>query len=176
MDFDKHIPLADLMALLSKGINAVNNSYASKEEIQEMLSLSRELHERLAVLRFKAFEASVLDVEATSEAELLDEDVSESQIDLIDSIKEVSLAEKHQHKPLSSVGEGLTILERANYTSILFSNDDTSFNDMLDEIDLCQTVDDATKLFRNSIKPSGRKEDIDFAMNAFEERIPRIFS
>lgn len=176
MDCDKHIPLSDLIGRLSNGIEAVNSGDASKEEVGEMLSLSRELHERLAVLRFKAFEASVVEDDSPSEAEVVDEDVSESQIDLIDSIKEVSLAEKHQHKPLSSVGEGLTILERANFTSILFSNDDTSFNDMLDEVDLCKTVDDATAIFRDSINPSGRKEDVELAMKAFEERIPRIFA
>ena len=94
MDCDKHIPLADLITRLSKGIDAVNNGDASREEIQEMLTLSRELHERLAVLRFKAFEATTLEVSPTSEAEIIDEDVSESQIDLIDSIKEVSLARR----------------------------------------------------------------------------------
>jgi hypothetical protein len=135
-----------------------------------MLELSRELHERLAVLRFKAFEATSIE-----ERDSADEN-DEAQIDLIDSIKEVSLAEKHQQKPLSSVREGLTILERANYTSILFSNDDSGFNDMLDDVDLCNNVDDATEAFRVSINPNGRKEDVELAMKAFEDRIPRIFA
>ena len=103
------------------------------------------------------------------------EENDEAQIDLMDSIKEVSLVEKHQLSPLSSVGEGLTILERANYTSTLFSNDEVKFNDMLDAVDGCGTVNQAVDLFRNSISPSGRKEEVALAMESFEKRIPRIF-
>ena len=171
MEGDKHIPLKDLIARLSNGVDAINSGEASKEEVSEMLTLSRELHERLAVLRFKAFESSTQEEQVEEE----DECVSEAQIDLIDAIEEVSLAEQHQRKPLSYVGEGLTILERANFTSILFSNDDTGFNDMLDNVDDCNSVDEATKLFRESINPYGRKEEVDLAIKSFEERIPRIF-
>jgi hypothetical protein len=170
MDSDNHISLTDLINKLSDDLESVNSGDASKEKVQEMLALSRELHERLTVLRFKSFEA------ATNDDTLDVEESDEAQIDLIDSIKEVSLAEKHQQKPLSSVREGLTILERANYTSILFSNDDSSFNDMLDDVDLCSNVDDATQTFRGSINPNGRKEEVQLAMKTFEDRIPRIFS
>ena len=172
MEGDKHIPLKDLIARLRNGVDAVNSGEASKEEVSEMLTLSRELHERLAVLRFKAFESYTQEEQVEED----DECVSDAQIDLIDAIEEVSLAEEpQQRKPLSSVGEGLTILEKANFTSILFSNDDAGFNDMLDNVDDCNSVDEAKKLFRKSINPYGRKEDVDLAIKSFEERIPRIF-
>ena len=45
----------EIIERLRNGVDAVNSSEASKEEVSEMLTLSRELHERLAVLRFKAF-------------------------------------------------------------------------------------------------------------------------
>ena len=171
MDSENHIPLSDLIKSLSEGVNALNSGDASKEEVHQMLALSRELHERLTVLRFKAFEATA----NSEDSQLKDDVISEAQIDLIDSIEEVSLAEKHQRKPLSSVGEGLTILERANYTSALYSNDDKKFNDMLDAVDDCGTVEEAMELFRETLNPSGRKEDIESAKTSFEERIPRIF-
>ncbi len=174
MEGENHISLTDLIKKLNAGLESVNSGEASIEKVQEMLSLSRELHERLVVLRFKAFEASKSD--EGSDDSFIDDTVSEAQIDLIDSINEVSLSEKHQLKPLSSVREGLTILEMANYTSILFSNDESCFNDLLDQIDLCETASDATELFRSSIKPKGIKEDIEQARLSFEERIPRIFS
>jgi hypothetical protein len=47
---------------------------------------------------------------------------------------------------------------------------------MLDDVDLCNNVDDATEAFRVSINPNGRKEDVELAMKAFEDRIPRIFA
>ena len=194
MESDKHITLSDLVKQLEEGVLAINSGELTKEEIHDMLLLGREIHERLTVLRFKAFEVSNGDHHVDEEAsiepqagelteEYVEEDVEadeiipENQIDLMDAIEDVrvSLAEKHQRKPLSSVGEGLTILERANFTSILFSNDDSSFNDMLDAVDKCNTPVEALGVFRGAIKPSGRKEDIELAQTTFEERIPRIF-
>ena len=196
MESDKHIPLSDLVKRLEEDVEGINSGEATKEEVHDMLVLARELHERLTVLRFKAFEVSNGDHPVADEApvepqaeelteEIIEEDIDveadetipENQIDLMDAIEDVrvSLAEKHQRKPLSSVGEGLTILERANFTSILFSNDDSSFNDMLDAVDKCNTPDEALGVFRGAIKPSGRKEDIELAQSTFEERIPRIF-
>ena len=121
-----------------------------------MLGLSKSCT-KINVLRFKAFEATA----NSEDSQLKDDVISEAQIDLIDSIEEVSLAEKHQRKPLSSVGEGLTILERANYISTLL-NDDKKFNDMLD------AVDDVAQLkkrwnYSGKLNPSGRKEDIESA-------------
>ena len=167
---EKHIPLSEIINSLSEGVKSINSGEASKEEVHDMLAMSRELHERLAVLRFKAFEAAASD-DVVEDSE----DSDEAQIDLMDSIKEVSLVEKHQLTPLSSIGEGLTILERANYTSTLFSNDEVKFNDMLDAVDNCGTVNQAVELFKTSINPSGREEDVKFAMESFEKRIPRIF-
>ena len=198
MESDKHITLSDLVKQLEEGVLAINSGELTKEEIHDMLLLGREIHERLTVLRFKAFEVSNCDQTIAKEASVetpdeelskkrgeevgeeereLDEASTENQIDLMDAIEDVrvSLAEKHQRKPLSSVGEGLTILERANFTSILFSNDDSSFNDMLDAVDKCNTPDEALGVFRGAIKPSGRKEDIELAQTTFEDRIPRIF-
>ena len=198
MESDKHIPLSDLVKRLEEDVEGINSGEATKEEVHDMLVLARELHERLTVLRFKAFEVSNGDPPVAEEAPVepqaeeltkeikenvkedveADEIIPENQIDLMDAIEDVrvSLAEKHQRKPLSSVGEGLTILERANFTSILFSNDDSSFNDMLDAVDKCNTPDEALGVFRGAIKPSGRKEDIELAQSTFEERIPRIFN
>ena len=170
MDSENHIPLSELIKRLSYGVNSLNSGDASKEEVHQMLDLSRELHERLTVLRFKAFEAAEISKDSKSKHDV----ISEVQIDLIDSIKEVSLAEKHQRKRLSSVGEGLTILERANYTSALYSNDNKTFNDIIDTIDGCGTVEEAMELFRETLNPSGRKEDIESAITSFEERITRI--
>ena len=196
MESDKHIPLSDLVKRLEEGVEGINSGEATKEEVHDMLMLARELHERLTVLRFKAFEVSNGDHHVDEEASIepqaeelteeiieedidveADENIPENQIDLMDAIEDVrvSLAEKHQRKPLSSVGEGLTILERANFTSILFSNDDSSFNDMLDAVDKCNTPVEALGVFRGAIKPSGRKEDIELAQTTFEDRIPRIF-
>ena len=150
----------------------MNQGKASSEEINDLLTVAREIHERLAVLRHKAFEASVAEEENVEEV-ALDNETDESQIDLIDSIEEVSLAEKHQYTSLSSIGEGLTILERANFTSILFSNDNLSFNDMLDAVDKCHNTEEAKRIFRKAMKPSGRKEDVELAQSTFN--VSQIF-
>lgn len=169
MQDEQHISIKALAEKLSEGITQLGSGDTSKEGVHELQDVARELYERLTVLRFKAFESK----------ELVDEDLSEedeAQIDLIDSIAEVSLAEKHLNKPLSSISEGLTILERANYTSILFSNDGSNFNDILDAIDGCNGREEAYKLFLSSIIPEGHEEDIAHAKVSFANRIQRLYS
>jgi len=186
MGDEKHIPLQDLATQIEKGVRDMQSGNISKEGMEELQIKSRDLHERLTILRFKAFEAMVR----------LDEDVSfnkedESQTNLLDSIAEVtaietpkksnpkknrkSLAESLQYLPLSSIGEGLTILDRANFTSTLFSNDTTSFNDMLDSVDECSDVEAACEVFKNSLSTNGTKPEIESAIKGFEMRITRRF-
>jgi len=102
-------------------------------------------------------------------------EVDKAQVDLIDSIAEVSLAEKHLNKPLSSISEGLTILEIANFTSILFKNDGTKFNETLDAVDGCNGREEAYEVFHSAITPEGHEEDIAHARVAFENRIQRLY-
>jgi hypothetical protein len=186
MGDEKHIPLENLAAQIEQGVRDMQSGNLSKEGMEHLQIKSRDLHERLTILRFKAFEAMVR----------LDEDLSfnkedESQTNLIDSIAEVtaietpkkskkkrgrkSLAESLQSLPLSSIGEGLTILDRANFTSTLFSNDTTNFNDMLDSIDACSHFEAACDVFNNSIKTEGTKPEIESAIQGFKMRITRRF-
>jgi hypothetical protein len=186
MGDEKHIPLENLAAQIEQGVRDMQSGNLSKEGMEQLQIKSRDLHERLTILRFKAFEAMVR----------LDEDVSfnkedESQTNLIDSIAEVtaidtpkktkkkrgrkSLAESLQSLPLSSIGEGLTILDRANFTSTLFSNDTKNFNDMLDSVDACSHFEAACDVFNNSIKTEGTKPEIESAIQGFKMRITRRF-
>jgi len=174
METEKHIPLKSLAKQLEEGVNELSNGEVSNKSLLELQIKSRDLYERLTVLRHKAYEALALRGEEGGEYDL----ISESQVNLIDSIAEVnseSLAEKHPMLPLSSVGEGLTIIERANFTSVLFSNSDVSFNDMLDAVDDCQNPEEAKDVFQEAINPSGPAEDVALARDSFEQRIPRLF-
>tara|TARA_B110000444_G_scaffold222941_1_gene225214 strand:+ start:5611 stop:6141 length:531 start_codon:yes stop_codon:yes gene_type:complete len=174
METEKHIPLKMLAKLLEEGVAEISNGEVSNEKLQELHIKSRDLYERLTVIRHKAYEALTL---KRDEGEQCDT-ISKSQVNLIDSIEDVrseSLVEKHQMLPLLSVGEGLTILERANFTSVLFSNSDISFNDMLDAVDNCQNSEEAKEVFKEAINPSGPEEDIALARATFEQRIPRLF-
>ena len=102
-------------------------------------------------MQLHLFEASVESVVETPE------EIDKAQVDLIDSIAEVSLAEKHLNKPLSSISEGLTILEIANFTSILFKNDGTKFNETLDAVDSCGGREAAYEVFHAAISPKVMK-------------------
>lgn len=186
MGDEKHIPLENLAAQIEQGVRNMQSGNMSKEDMEQLQVKSRDLHERLTILRFKAFEAMVK----------LDENVSfnkedESQTNLIDSIAEVtaiekpqeskkkkgrkSLAESLQSLPLSSIGEGLTILDRANFTSTLFSNNTKNFNDMLDSVDACSHIEAACDVFHKSINTMGTKTDIESAIEGFKVRITRRF-
>ena len=186
MGDEKHIPLENLAAQIEQGVRNMQSGNMSKEDMEQLQIKSRDLHERLTILRFKAFEAMVK----------LDENVSfnkedESQTNLIDSIAEVtaiekpqeskkkkgrkSLAESLQSLPLSSIGEGLTILDRAKFTSTLFSNNTKNFNDMLDSVDACSHIEAACDVFHKSINTMGTKPDIESAIEGFKVRITRRF-
>lgn len=195
MQDEQHISIEDLAAKLSEGIEQLGSGDTSKEGVHELQDVARELYERLTVLRFKAFESknqaeeepevqSEVEVETkeeTPKSESIDDEpevpeVDKAQVDLIDSIAEVSLAEKHLNKPLSSISEGLTILEIANFTSILFKNDGTKFNETLDAVDGCNGREEAYEVFHSAITPEGHEEDIAHARVAFENRIQRLYS
>ena len=186
---DKHIPLEELAAQIEQAVRDMQSGNISKEDVERLHIQSRDLHERLTVLRFKAFEAIVQSDDNSENFDLNPE--NKSQTNLIDSIaeatasdvpkksmgdvREKSLAESLQSLPLSSIGEGLTILDRANFTSTLFSNDATSFNDMLDSIDACSNFDSALGVFNNSIRTDGTEPEIESVVKAFEVRITRRF-
>jgi hypothetical protein len=190
MSPEKHISLEELVSQLDNNVRDLKDGKLSTQEIIEMHAVSRKLYERITVLRYKAFETVVqkgAEGEDLIQSEI-DEENEKSQTDLISSIEEVtgappkkvnlkvkSLAESLQSTPLNSIGEGLTILDRANFTSTLFSNDNIKFNDMLDLVDLCNNIKSAEKVFNSSIKTRGTSNEIEAALDSFYTRINRRF-
>ena len=185
-----HISLEELISQLDNNVRDLKLGKLSAEEIVNMHALSRTLYERMTVLRHKAFEAvSENGLEGENFiAHEIDEESEKSQTDLISSIEEVtgappkkgklrvkSVVESLQSAPLNSVGEGLTILDRANFTSTLFSNDEIIFNDMLDLVDKCNNLKSALSIFNSSIKTRGTNNEIETALKAFTKRINRRF-
>jgi hypothetical protein len=190
MSRKKYISLEELVSQLDNNVRDLKIGKLSTEEIIEMHALSRSLYERITVLRYKAFE-TVSQNGGEGENIInsgIDEESEKSQTDLISSIEEVtgappknanlkvrSLAESLQSAPLNSIGEGLTILDRANFTSTLFSNDNIKFNDMLDQVDQCNNIKSAEKVFNSSIKTRGTSNEIEAALDSFYKRINRRF-
>jgi hypothetical protein len=190
MSRENYISLEELVSQLDNNVRDLKAGKLSAQEIIEMHSLSRNLYERITVLRYKAFE-TVIQKGAEGEGLIdpeLDEESERSQTDLISSIEEVtgappkkanlkvkSVAESLQSAPLNSIGEGLTILDRANFTSTLFSNDNMKFNDMLDLVDQCNNIKGAEKVFNSSIKTRGTSNEIEVALDSFYKRINRRF-
>ena len=190
MSREKYISLEELVSQLDNNVRDLKVGKLSTQEIIEMHALSRNLYERITVLRYKAFETFS---RKGSEGDHLinpdtDEEGEKSQTDLISSIEEVtgappkkanlevkSLAESLQSAPLNSIGEGLTIVDRANFTSTLFSNDNMKFNDMLDLVDQCNTIKSAEKVFNSSIKTRGTSNEIEASLDSFYKRINRRF-
>jgi len=190
MSREKYISLEELVSQLDNNVRDLKVGKLSKQEVIEMHSLSRNLYERITVLRYKTFE-TVFQKGEEGEGLIhpeIDEEREKSQTDLISSIEEVtgappkkgnlkvkSLAESLQSAPLNSIGEGLTIVDRANFTSTLFSNDNMKFNDMLDLVDQCNNIKSAEKVFNSSIKTRGTSNEIEASLYSFYKRINRRF-
>ena len=190
MSREKYISLEELVSLLEKNVRDLKVGKLTSKDIVDMHASSRNLYERITVLRYKAFED--LSQNGNESDDIINHEIDEksekSQTDLISSIEEVtgeppkksklkitSLAESLQSVPLNSIGEGLTILDRANFTSTLFSNDNIKFNDMLDLVDQSHNIKGAIKAFNSSINTRGTSHEIEAAIDSFVKRINRRF-
>lgn len=107
---------------------------------------------------------------------LEDEEVApKNQVDLISSIGELTLAEKLALQPLQTVAEGMSILDRAQFTSVLFSGEEEIFGTLLGKLERASTQEEALSLFQEALAPSGDAEEIEELKESFAKRIMRTF-
>jgi len=99
----------------------------------------------------------------------------EVQVDLISSIGEMTLAEKLALQPLLHVAEGLSIVDRAQFTSVLFSGKEELFSQLLSRLDRASTQEEALSVFEETVQPRGEEEEIQEMKDAFAKRIVRTF-
>lgn len=99
----------------------------------------------------------------------------DSQVDLLSSIGEMTLAEKLALQPLSDVSEGLSILDRAQFTSVLFSGEEEVFSSLLSKLGRAATQEEALALFQEAMSPRGEDAEVEQLQEAFAKRIVRTF-
>jgi hypothetical protein len=99
----------------------------------------------------------------------------EHQVDLLSSIGEMTLAEKLALQPLSSVAEGMSILDRAQFTSVLFSGEEGIFSALLTKLERAATQEEAMAMFQDSLSPRGEDAEVEQLQEVFAKRIVRTF-
>jgi len=99
----------------------------------------------------------------------------EQQVDLLSSIGELTLAEKLALQPLSSVAEGMSILDRAQFTSVLFSGEEKIFSALLAKLERAATQEEAMAMFQETLSPRGEDAEVEQLQEAFAKRIVRTF-
>ena len=99
----------------------------------------------------------------------------EQQVDLLSSIGEMTLAEKLALQPLSSVAEGMSILDRAQFTSVLFSGEEEIFSALLAKLERAATQEEAMAMFQETLSPRGEDTEVEQLQEAFAKRIVRTF-
>ena len=99
----------------------------------------------------------------------------EQQVDLLSSIGEMTLAEKLALQPLSSVAEGMSILDRAQFTSVLFSGEEKIFSALLAKLERAATQEEAMAMFQETLSPRGEDAEVEQLQEAFAKRIVRTF-
>jgi hypothetical protein len=97
-----------------------------------------------------------------------------AQVDLLSSIGEMTLAEKLALQPLGSVAEGMSILDRAQFTSILFGGNEEVFSALLSKLSKASTQEEAFAMFQESLCAQDAPE-VDPLKEAFAKRIMRTF-
>jgi hypothetical protein len=99
----------------------------------------------------------------------------EHQVDLLSSIGEMTLAEKLALQPLSNVAEGMSILDRAQFTSVLFSGEEGIFSALLTKLERAATQEEAMAMFQDSLSPRGEDAEVEQLQEVFAKRIVRTF-
>ena len=170
----------------------------SPERIEAFDVATRELHEGAVIRRaLSAVQATAVDeapegkadasepeVEASKEpafnrlltAEELGESAPkpDSQVDL-SSIGELTLAEKLALQPLSDVSEGMSIVDRAQFTSVLFSGEEEVFSALLTKLARASTQEEALAQFQEVLSPRGEDAEVEALKDEFAKRIMRTF-
>ena len=100
---------------------------------------------------------------------------AESQVDLLSSIGELTLAEKLALQPLGSVAEGMSILDRAQYTSVLFSGEEEVFSTLLEKLSKASTQEEALAMFQEALTPRDEDKEVEGLKESFAKRIMRTF-
>lgn len=103
------------------------------------------------------------------------EEVAEAQVDLLSSIGEMTLAEKLALQPLSNVADGMSIVDRAQFTSVLFSGEEEVFSTLLERLSRSATQEEAFALFQEALSPRGEDPEVDALKEEFAKRIVRTF-
>ena len=99
----------------------------------------------------------------------------DAQVDLLSSIGELTLAEKLALQPLANVADGLSIVDRAQFTSTLFSGEEAVFSNLLTKLARASTQEEALALFEEAMCPREDSEDLEALKEAFVKRILRTF-
>ena len=99
----------------------------------------------------------------------------ESQVDLLSSIGEMTLAEKLALQPLADVADGMSILDRAQFTSVLFSGEEEVFSTLLNKLSRASTQEEALAQFQEALSPRGEESEVESLKEEFAKRIMRTF-
>jgi len=171
----------------------------SSDLVSAFDSATRELHEGAVVRRALAVSEPTLAPHAVESQDFTAEEVVEhpeepavnrlltpeergepeekpdSQVDLLSSIGELTLAEKLALQPLSEVSEGMSIVDRAQFTSVLFSGEEEVFSGLLTKLARASTQEEALAQFQEALSPRGEDAEVDALKEEFAKRIMRTF-
>ena len=86
----------------------------------------------------------------------------------------MTLAEKLALQPLSSVAEGMSILDRAQFTSVLFSGEEEIFSALLPKLERAATQEGHGHVPGNPVA-AGEDAEVEQLQEAFAKRIIRTF-
>ena len=156
--------------------------------LHEAAAVRKAIHNQQAPAPATSEEPPTIQASATPEAAappepavnrlLTQEEKGESepstQVDLLSSIGEMTLAEKLALQPLGSVAEGMSILDRAQFTSTLFGGDEEVFSTLLSKLSKASTQEEAFAMFQESMCANDSPE-VEVLKEAFAKRIMRTF-
>ena len=156
----------------------------SDEQKEQLLEASRNLHELAVLWTHTPVLSEDPQADEPTDAPLnrlihgereAPKEEEDKQIDLISSIGEMTLAEKLALQPLAHVADGLSIVERAQFTSVLFSGDEMTFSKLLERLERASTQEEALAIFHESLEIQDPNGESKVLKEEFAKRIVRTF-
>jgi hypothetical protein len=69
----------------------------------------------------------------------------------------------------------MSILDRAQFTSVLFSGEEEIFSALLAKLERAATQEEAMAMFQETLSPRGEDAEVEQLQEAFAKRIVRTF-
>ena len=201
MSQDNYLSLQTLVKDLNKKITKLEKGKLSLTDLNEALEHSRDVYERLTIIRYKALLENQEIVQESKEEssfafnfDLTEEetlDISPNQRNLLDEIQEVggesvnekyaegtqpeSVAEKMTNTKIEDLRKAIALNQKFLFMKDLFSGEKSAYDEAIDKLNSCHTIQEAKSFLASEVENKYNWEQETPAVEQFNNLLERKF-